>query len=48
MIRGMYLSGGFTPPEGADLSPKHTHGRTDPVYAVHARKLPTAPRRDEL
>ena len=44
----MYLSGGFTPPEGADLSPKHTHGRTDPVYAVYARKLPTTPQRDEL
>ena len=34
--------GGFTPPVGEDLSPSHMRGRTDPVYAVHARKLPLA------
>jgi len=40
-ICGAYVhyTGGFTPPVGEDLSPGHTHGRTDPVYAVHARKL---------
>jgi len=39
-ICGAYIhyTGGFSAPEGVDLSPYP--GRTDPVYAVSARKLP--------
>ena len=47
-ICGAYIhfTTGFTPPVGEDLSPHP--GRTDPVYAVHARKLPVDQGRDEL
>ena len=41
-----HFTTGFTPPVGEDLSPHP--GRTDPVYAVHARKLPVDQGRDEL
>lgn len=39
-ICGSYIHfcGGFTAPVGEDISPHP--GRSDPVYAVHARKLP--------
>ena len=34
------VPGGFTPPKGQDLSPHP--GRSDPVYAVSARKVAVA------
>jgi len=41
-----HFSGGFTPPHGEDISPYP--GRSDPVYVVHARKLPVGEQREEL
>ncbi|XP_071721481.1 uncharacterized protein [Rutidosis leptorrhynchoides] len=42
MIVGAYFhyAGGFEPPQAVDISPNP--GRSDPMYIVHSRKLPTA------
>lgn len=34
-----FSQGEWSAPEGFDLSPAATRGRTDPVYAVTARKV---------
>ncbi|XP_022946465.1 uncharacterized protein LOC111450516 [Cucurbita moschata] len=42
MIVGSYFhyAGGFEPPQAVDISPNP--GRSDPMYVVYSRKLPTA------